>query len=123
MGFYLDTLEDEFLSLLTSLSPKPDAQFIDQAEEREEVAHKGDGWMEVGRKNRTVVTRTVWYQLSVLGRSNILGRPRLLTLLSHGFLEGPSVLHFAYRSARILWSWRAGEHYNSTSRFSTVELK
>ena len=60
MGFYLDTLEDELLSLLTSVSPKPNAQTINQAEEREEEAPKEGGWMEVGRKNRTVVTRTVW---------------------------------------------------------------
>lgn len=58
MGFYLDTLEDELLSLLTSVSPKPNAQSLNHAE-REEEAPKESGWMEVGRKNRTVVTRTV----------------------------------------------------------------
>lgn len=60
MGFYLDTLEDELLSLLASVSPRPNVQAPDHTEEREEVTPKEDGWMEVGRKNRTVVTRTVW---------------------------------------------------------------
>ena len=60
MGFYLDTLEDELLSLLTSVSPKPNTQAPNHTEEREEVAPKEGGWMEVGRKNRTVATRTVW---------------------------------------------------------------
>jgi len=58
LGFYLDTLEDELLSLLTSVSPKPNAQSLNHTEEREEAAPKENGWMEVGRKNRTVVTRT-----------------------------------------------------------------
>lgn len=63
MGFYLDTLEDELLSLLASVSPKPKVQAPGHTEEREEVAPKEGGWMEVGRKNRTVVTRTVWSPL------------------------------------------------------------
>ena len=59
MGFYLDTLEDELLSLLTSVSPQPNAQTLNRIEEREDEAPKEGGWMEVGRKNRTVLTRTV----------------------------------------------------------------
>lgn len=80
MGFYLDTLEDELLSLLASISPKPSVQPLNHVEEREEVTLKEDGWMEVGRKNRTVITRTVWDCFSLLGRPNPLGRPRLPTL-------------------------------------------
>ncbi|KAJ2923184.1 hypothetical protein H1R20_g13912, partial [Candolleomyces eurysporus] len=54
LGFYLDTLEEELLSMLNSTQPsKP------HVEETEAVPTKEDGWMEVGKKNRTVVTRTI----------------------------------------------------------------
>ncbi|KAJ2915233.1 hypothetical protein MD484_g5175, partial [Candolleomyces efflorescens] len=54
LGFYLDTLEEELLSMLNSTQPsKP------QVEETETVPTKEEGWMEVGKKNRTVVTRTI----------------------------------------------------------------
>ena len=59
LGFYLDTLEDELLSLLASVSPQPDTQAPNHVEEREEEVPEENGWMEVGRRNRTVVTRTV----------------------------------------------------------------
>lgn len=58
LGFYLDTLEDELLSLLTSVSPKLNAKPLNHNEEREEAIPKESGWMEVGRRNRTVITRT-----------------------------------------------------------------
>ncbi|TCD70276.1 hypothetical protein EIP91_004177 [Steccherinum ochraceum] len=54
LGFYLDTLEDELLSISTSLSPpKP------KEEPEEDPATQGAGWLEVGRKNKAMVTRTV----------------------------------------------------------------
>jgi ubiquitin carboxyl-terminal hydrolase 10 len=60
LGFYLDTLEEELLSMLNSTQPsKP------HVEETETVPTKEEGWMEVGKKNRTVVTRTVSYSFSV----------------------------------------------------------
>ena len=52
MGFFLDALEDELLSITQSSMPK--------AEESNEAAPTQDeGWLEVGKKNRQVVTRTV----------------------------------------------------------------
>ncbi|EMD38119.1 hypothetical protein CERSUDRAFT_113250 [Gelatoporia subvermispora B] len=53
LGFYLDTLEEELLSLANSLSAGAPA-----APEREE-AQQDEGWHEVGKKNRAVLTRTV----------------------------------------------------------------
>ncbi|TFK46674.1 cysteine proteinase [Heliocybe sulcata] len=61
-GFYLDTLEEELLGLQTRLSPTSVKVTQRQAvEERleEEPTQKDEGWMEVGRRNRTVVTRTI----------------------------------------------------------------
>ncbi|KAH6903059.1 hypothetical protein BKA70DRAFT_1387774 [Coprinopsis sp. MPI-PUGE-AT-0042] len=57
LGFYLDTLEEELLSLLNSVNPTKPAK--PQVEEKEESAPQADdGWMEVGKKNRMMVTRT-----------------------------------------------------------------
>ncbi|KAJ3530235.1 hypothetical protein NM688_g7738 [Phlebia brevispora] len=51
LGFFLDTLEEELLSLSqASIAPK--------AEEPREHT-QDDGWMEVGKRNRLVMTRTV----------------------------------------------------------------
>lgn len=57
-GFYLDTLEEELLSILSSLSPQPSQKVSKPLEEKEEVASE-DGWLEVGKRNRTMVTRTI----------------------------------------------------------------
>ena len=52
MGFFRDALEDELLSITQSSMPK--AEEINEANQTTE-----DGWLEVGKKNRSVVTRTV----------------------------------------------------------------
>jgi len=59
LGFYLDTLEDELLYILDSITPpaRP-AKPASSIEEREEEGPRSDGWLEVGRRNRTVITRT-----------------------------------------------------------------
>lgn len=71
LGFYLDTLEEELLSILSSLSPsnsKMKMKGVSPVEEKEEAAPPADdGWLEVGKRNRTVLTRTV----SGLGRSRL----------------------------------------------------
>ncbi|KAK0211277.1 hypothetical protein DFS33DRAFT_1251525 [Desarmillaria ectypa] len=59
LGFYLDTLEEELLSILQSITPQngSDGALI---EEKEEAAPpQDDGWLEVGKRNRSVVTRTI----------------------------------------------------------------
>ncbi|KAF7291244.1 Ubiquitin carboxyl-terminal hydrolase [Mycena indigotica] len=68
LGFFLDTLEEELLAVAASLrrdtadtsgitatSQKPAVQ----EKEEPDVADAEDGWLEVGRKNRSVVTRTI----------------------------------------------------------------
>ncbi|TFK36396.1 hypothetical protein BDQ12DRAFT_686826 [Crucibulum laeve] len=60
LGFYLDTLEEELLSLLHTIVPPPPKAAPAPVEEKEEAAPpEDDGWLEVGKKNRTVVTRTI----------------------------------------------------------------
>lgn len=56
LGFYLDTLEDEFSLLLGNQTSKAVAAdvLIDGA-----ANDNGDGWQEIGRKNKAVLTRTV----------------------------------------------------------------
>ncbi|KZS99114.1 cysteine proteinase [Sistotremastrum niveocremeum HHB9708] len=61
LGFYLDTLEEELLGLSSSLNSdsgsaesKPNA-----VEEEQEDAPAEEGWSEVGKRNRVIVTRTV----------------------------------------------------------------
>ncbi|KAF8649046.1 hypothetical protein AX16_006047 [Volvariella volvacea WC 439] len=59
-GFYLDTLEEELLSILHSIQPPPPKAKAPSVEEKEEAEPpQEEGWMEVGKKNRTVVTRTI----------------------------------------------------------------
>ena len=58
-GFFLDTLEEELLSITNSFNPA-NAKASGPAEEHEEPEPPhDDGWLEVGKRNRTVVTRTV----------------------------------------------------------------
>ncbi|KIY49069.1 cysteine proteinase [Fistulina hepatica ATCC 64428] len=62
LGFYLDALEEELLLLVNAVSPKKasDKKAASDVEEKEEPGPpEDDGWMEVGKRNRTVVTRTV----------------------------------------------------------------
>jgi hypothetical protein len=64
-GFYLDTLEEELLSILHAISPESRVTGAPVEEQREIIGGSGgpssheDGWLEVGRKNRSVMTRTV----------------------------------------------------------------
>jgi len=104
LGFYLDTLEDELLSLLASVSPQPDTQAPNHVEEREEEAPKENGWMEVGRRNRTVVTRTVRGPSLLTCKPNVTTSLRPPNHLSPAFSEVPSVLHFACLNIRTLLS-------------------
>ncbi|RPD66589.1 cysteine proteinase [Lentinus tigrinus ALCF2SS1-7] len=52
LGFFLDTLEEELLSISQSLQPKEPAPAAG-----EDPSHE-DGWLEVGKKNKAVATRT-----------------------------------------------------------------
>jgi len=56
LGFYLDTLEEELLSMITPVSS---AILSTPTTEEEDVTDgpTGDGWHEVGKKNKAVVTR------------------------------------------------------------------
>ena len=81
-GFYIDTLEEELLAMLAAVSAPPpstpantgknakpgsvtgatNAAASANTESESVVSHEdadGDVWLEVGRRNRTVVTRTV----------------------------------------------------------------
>ncbi|KAH9981757.1 hypothetical protein BJV74DRAFT_778415 [Russula compacta] len=58
-GFYLDTLEEELLTLFASISPsKPTSATTPKGDEREEESLSGEGWTEVGKRNKMVLTRT-----------------------------------------------------------------
>jgi len=59
-GFYLESLEEELLSLLNSINPPKSTKNAAAVEEKEEAAPpEDDGWMEVGKRNRMVITRTI----------------------------------------------------------------
>jgi len=61
LGFYLDTLEEELLSTITGFSPNlpTSTPVINPTEERVEEEGSKDGWLEVGKKNKPILTRTV----------------------------------------------------------------
>lgn len=50
MGFFLDTLEDELTALSVAGQPKASDEAAEQT---------GDGWLEVGKRNRAANTRSV----------------------------------------------------------------
>ncbi|KAJ7777737.1 hypothetical protein B0H14DRAFT_2401430 [Mycena olivaceomarginata] len=112
LGFFLDTLEEELLAVAAGLSPAsapaskrvtvtPSADGTGRAvvEEREEEAppETEDGWLEVGRKNRTVVTRTVKSAESPITR--IFGGRFRSTLRAPG--QKDSVIVEDWRSLRL----------------------
>ena len=66
LGFYLDGLHEELCALLALLgdnSDAPDAGSHDatwgESSESGAIVGQDDGWQEIGRKNRAMVTRTV----------------------------------------------------------------
>ncbi|KAL4068204.1 cysteine proteinase [Scleroderma citrinum] len=58
LGFYLDTLEEELLSIASSLQSKT-AEGQVHCESSQDSAREDGPWLEVGKRNRTAVTRTV----------------------------------------------------------------
>ncbi|KAG6875966.1 hypothetical protein C0992_001648 [Termitomyces sp. T32_za158] len=68
LGFFLDALEEELVAVVQALSGSPPIAKKAKAkakksengvEEREVEEEKEDGWLEVGKRNRTVITRTI----------------------------------------------------------------
>ncbi|KAF9220166.1 cysteine proteinase [Gyrodon lividus] len=58
LGFYLDTLEEELLSISSSLTSNTgNGQAIPKAQ-KGQLAQEDGPWLEVGKRNRTAVTRT-----------------------------------------------------------------
>ncbi|KAJ3475243.1 hypothetical protein NLI96_g11964 [Meripilus lineatus] len=58
-GFFLDTLEEELLTVANSFHPAANQKVNPPVEEKSDSVPHDDGWYEVGKKNRTVVTRTI----------------------------------------------------------------
>ncbi|VDB82633.1 unnamed protein product [Peniophora sp. CBMAI 1063] len=61
-GFFLDTLEEELAALSQSLSPPKSTStphIVEKTSTAPPPSEEDAGWMNVGKKNRTVVTRTV----------------------------------------------------------------
>lgn len=53
-GFFLDTLEEELLSISNTLKPSAAPASLS-----EPASNSEEGWLEVGKKNRAVITRSV----------------------------------------------------------------
>ncbi|KAL0573399.1 Coronin-like protein crn1 [Marasmius crinis-equi] len=102
LGFYLDTLEEELLALAEHISPsqtqKP-AGGVEGVEEKEEdpPPETEDGWLEVGKKNRTIVTRTIKTAESPISR--VFGGKFRSTLRAPG--QKDSVMVEDWRSLRV----------------------
>ncbi|KAF7313078.1 Ubiquitin carboxyl-terminal hydrolase [Mycena kentingensis (nom. inval.)] len=104
LGFFLDTLEEELIAVAASLREgEAPAVNGDEKEkeghgEREEEAEvEDDGWLEVGKKNRTVVTRTIESTDSPITR--IFGGKFRSTLKAPG--QKDSVIVEDWRSLRL----------------------
>ncbi|KAJ6539829.1 hypothetical protein DFH09DRAFT_1041863 [Mycena vulgaris] len=95
LGFFLDTLEEELLALAPAVAPPPTpAPAVVEAEEPPEAQ---DGWLEVGRKNRAVVTRTIKEAESPISR--IFGGKFRSTLRAAG--QKDSAIIEAWRALRL----------------------
>ncbi|TFY64673.1 hypothetical protein EVJ58_g2454 [Rhodofomes roseus] len=64
LGFFLDTLEEELLSFSSSSSPSAPKPL----EETDGAGAQDDGWYEVGKKNRAMITRSVKFTESPITR-------------------------------------------------------
>jgi ubiquitin carboxyl-terminal hydrolase 10 len=58
LGFYLDTLEEELLSISSSLTSKPETGQANPETQSGHAAREDGPWLEVGKRNRMAVTRT-----------------------------------------------------------------
>jgi ubiquitin carboxyl-terminal hydrolase 10 len=59
LGFFLDAIEEEMLDLIKSIDTEK-AVLLKEIPEREEAGeHEADGWIDVGKHNRKVITRAV----------------------------------------------------------------
>ncbi|KAH9484498.1 putative ubiquitin carboxyl-terminal hydrolase 3 [Psilocybe cubensis] len=101
-GFYLDTLEEELLGLLHAINPPPQpttaTRQVNGVEEKEEAAPpEEDGWLEVGKRNRMVHTRTIKVTESPITR--IFGGKFRSTLRAPG--QKDSVVVEDWRSLRL----------------------
>ncbi|KDR74886.1 hypothetical protein GALMADRAFT_227234 [Galerina marginata CBS 339.88] len=100
-GFYVDTLEEELLSILHSVNPtRPTNGSSGPApvEEKEEAAPpEDDGWLEVGKRNRMVITHTIKATESPITR--IFGGKFRSTLRAPG--QKDSVVVEDWRSLRL----------------------
>ncbi|KAJ3495673.1 hypothetical protein NLJ89_g10590 [Agrocybe chaxingu] len=100
-GFYLDSLEEELLSILNSVNPpkqpktSPGPSAVEEKEEAPPT--EDDGWLEVGKRNRTVVTRTIKATESPITR--IFGGKFRSTLRAPG--QKDSVIVEDWRSLRL----------------------
>ncbi|KAJ7728890.1 hypothetical protein B0H16DRAFT_1330669 [Mycena metata] len=120
LGFFLDTLEEELLAVVTALAPPPRKAAAASASTSPSAqrtssppntahSHFGagigatasaageDGWLEVGRKNRTVVMRTIKSAESPITR--IFGGKLRSTLRAPG--QKDSVVVEDWRSLRL----------------------
>jgi len=58
LGFFLDTLEEELLSISNSLAPAASAK-VPGGSAAEKGASNDDIWLEVGKKNKAIATRSI----------------------------------------------------------------
>jgi len=120
LGFYLDTLEEELLYIQNSLASPPPPSLLSSSkkqsvEEKEELDIPEDGWLEVGKKNRTIITRTVslFFISDSLLEFEKKNRLKLSRVLLHGFLVGGSSRLSELLDNEIRYSQKTGDHYDS----------
>lgn len=131
LGFYLEGLEEELTTLTETLThvesstllegknKKKGATAVEETEEDAPPEAEQDGWMEVGKRNRTVVTRTVSVSIlfcSYLTKPSSGHRLNRLIHPLHASLAGNSARHFVSLVRRRAQLWKTGGVYDSISR-------
>ncbi|KAH0583414.1 hypothetical protein H2248_009043 [Termitomyces sp. 'cryptogamus'] len=106
LGFFLDALEEELLAVVQALSGSPPPVKKAKAkakktengvEEREVEEEREDGWLEVGKRNRMVITRTIKVVETPITR--IFGGKARSTLKSPGQKDSTTIE--AWRALRL----------------------
>ena len=124
MGFFLNTLHEELLLLHARTTPPsangakaaPKAAENGEQEEREVEravspgADGADGWLEVGKKQKTNVVRNVSHG----NAAKLTARPNRESLQCHAFSEASYDRSCEHQARKTRSPWNLTSHYNWT---------
>lgn len=73
LGFFLDSIEEEMLDLIKLIDSDKAVSHRELPEKEEDGERDSDGWIDVGRHNRKVITRAVSLVVNFLKSPEVHG--------------------------------------------------